>query len=279
MRSTFLRSDRRRSYGRPLAWGLGISILLHLILALFATRIWFPVRDHLGGGVQTDPRGGAAIPEMQAYRIRVLDGEAPTSPEERPVPPMVEEAPIRRPAPPEEEVAPVDARTGGGVGGEEATPPAASPRSPAERLRPGVVDPRLWQRAEAPPPPEKTDIEVARERVYARLQMLNDSLAADAAAASRATDWTFTDKDGKKWGVSPGKVHLGGVTIPLPFGFSPPPDQAREARDRAGKAAEIERQSDRARIRESFDEQVKRTREERDRARSAKRDSTKSGGT
>lgn len=150
--------------------------------------------------------------------------------------------------------------------------------APADRLQPGLVDPRLWERAEAPPVPEKSDFEKAKERVYARIEMLNDSAVADAAAASRATDWTFTDKDGKRWGVSPGKVHLGGVTLPLPFGFSPPPDQAKENRERAARAGEIKDHADRARVRGTFDEQVRSTRAERDRERAAKKDST-AGGT
>src|SRR5690606_22003545 len=109
---------------------------------------------------------------------------------------------------------------------------------------------------------------------------LNDSLAAESEAARRATDWTFTDKDGRKWGFSPGKVHLGGVTLPLPINLSAPPDKAREAREQASKAGEIDRQADRARIRRTFEEQVKATREERDRARSeARRDTAKAGGS
>jgi hypothetical protein len=151
-----------------------------------------------------------------------------------------------------------------------------------DRLQPELVDPRLWERAGAPPEPEKSDFERAKERVYARIEMLNDSLAAEGEAERRATDWTFTDKDGKKWGISPGmppKVHLGGKTVPLPFGFSPPPDQAKEARDRSRKLGEIRDHADRARVRGTFDEQVKATRAERDRSRSAPKDSTTTGGT
>ena len=36
-------------------------------------------------------------------------------------------------------------------------------------------------------------------------------------------DWTYTDEEGTRWGVSPGKIHLGDITIPMPFGFGAPP--------------------------------------------------------
>lgn len=216
---------------------------------------------------------------MQALNLRVTDEAAATTPEEVPEAPPVERRPVQRtpmqevPATPAQPKAEVGERAGEPEGREQALPSAA------DRLRPGLVDPRLWERPDAPPPPVKTDLDRARERVYARLNMINDSLAAEGAAASRATDWTFTDKDGKKWGVSPGKVHLGGVTLPLPFGFSPPPDQAKANRERASRAGEIKDHADRARVRGTFEEQAKATRAERDRERAAKRDSSTAGGT
>ncbi len=216
---------------------------------------------------------------MQAYRLRITDEAASDSPAEVPELPEEERTPPRRAVTPVEPTTPrVDTR-GSGVGEPQAEPVAPDTRTPAERLRPGLVDPRLWERAGAPPEPEKSDFDRARERVYARIEMLNDSLAAEGEATRRATDWTFTDKDGKKWGVSPGKVHLGGVTLPLPLNLSGPPDKAKEARDRAAKGAEIDRQADRARVRGTLEEQIKTTREQRDRARTEKKDTTTAGGT
>lgn len=268
----------RRAQDRTLAWGLGISAALHLLLLIFASRTWIPVRSAAAGGEPVAGPAGAALPEMQAYRLHITEDAVPLTAEEPPEITEADRIPLRRtPTPVEPSTTPVDPQ-GRGVGATqaEATAPV---RTPAERLQPELVDPRLWERAEAPPPPEKTDFEVARERVYARIDALNDSLAAEGEATRRATDWTYTDKDGKKWGVSPGQVHLGGISVPLPFGFSAPPDQAKEARDRAAKAGEIGHQADRARVRGTFDEQAKATRAERDRARAAQRDSTKAGGT
>jgi hypothetical protein len=213
---------------------------------------------------------------MHAYRIRITDDPAPTTQEERPELPEPDRIPARQPVVPTERTTrPEETRPGDPEG---ARPDATTPAlSPAERLQPELVDPRLWERAEAPPPPEKTDFEIARDRVYARIDALNDSLAAEGEATRRATDWTYTDKDGKKWGISPGKVHLGGISLPLPIGFSPPPDKAKEERDRAAKAGEIGRQADRARVRGTFEDQARATRAERDRARAAQRDTTKGG--
>ena len=60
-----------------------------------------------------------------------------------------------------------------------------------------------------------------RLRFLARLEVLNDSAAAAAEAAAEATDWTYTDEEGRRWGISPGKLHLGDLTLPLPsFGTS-----------------------------------------------------------
>jgi hypothetical protein len=264
-----------------MAWGLGVSALLHLLLLLFAARTWIPVRPHGGGGEPAARQVSPALPEMRAYRIQIGADTEPEATIETPELPD-DERPIQRRTPtPVEPATPVAERPEGAAGGVERERDAAPSRSPAERLRPGLVDPRLWERAGAPPEPEKSELDMARERVYARIEALNDSLAAEGELARRATDWTFTDKDGKKWGVSSGhppKAHLGGVTLPLPFGFSAPPDQAKEARDRAAKAGEISDHAGRARTRGVIQDQIRATREQRDRDRAAKKDSTNTGG-
>jgi hypothetical protein len=71
-----------------------------------------------------------------------------------------------------------------------------------------------------------------------------DSIEAAEAAGRRATDWTYTDAQGRRWGVSPGQIHLGGITIPLPFGFSGP--RTADASRRAMEDAQIAAQADRA---------------------------------
>lgn len=247
------------SHRRAVAWGLGISVALHLLFFLISTKIWFSVPE-FGPMGQVAPRPEPGGRVMQAVEIAVSteavpEEEEPPPPQNQPVTPRPTTSP-RRTFP--------DAVSEG-----DAAP--ADTRSPADLLRPQMGDPRLWIRPGAPEEPEKTDIERVRERVYSRIEALNDSLGAVAAAAERATDWTVTDKDGNKWGVSPGKIHLGGKTLPLPFGFSAPPEKQQEGRDRARKDAEVDRQSDRARIRESFEDRNKAIRERKDRERAEKK--------
>jgi hypothetical protein len=73
-----------------------------------------------------------------------------------------------------------------------------------------------------------TEQEQLRLLLAMRIEAMADSAATLEEAARRATDWTYTDSEGKRWGVSPGMVHLGDITIPMPFGFSAPPG-SREA--------------------------------------------------
>lgn len=269
---------QRPRRGRPLAWGLGVSIVVHLLILLFAARTWLPVRKPAAAGT-SGRQAARTLPEMQALRIRITSEATPSEPTSAPPEPVERERvpPRRTPAtemPREQAPAPTRAGERGGQAERGDT------RTPAERIRPEYVDPRLWERPGAPAEPEKSDFDRARERVYARIEALNDSLAAEGEAARRATDWTITDKDGKKWGISPDGVHLGGVRLPIPIRASGPPDKAKEARDRAGKAAEIDRQADGARIRGTINDQIKATREQKDRERTqARRDTTKAGGT
>ena len=67
--------------------------------------------------------------------------------------------------------------------------------------------------------------------------------------------------------MSPGKLHLGGVSIPLPFGFGPPPDYDGEGARRAFEAADIDRAAGDRAVRESWRERVRVMRERREQQR------------
>ncbi len=136
-----------------------------------------------------------------------------------------EEEDVMEILPPEEEPdpelppAPVPAAPAEGDPGEvadslqvEGPPPAA------ERLRPQGKDLRLW----APPDPELnrlTEEEIMTLRLMSALESMADSAAMAEELARRARDWTYTDEEGRRWGFSPGKIHLGDVTLPNPFTF------------------------------------------------------------
>ena len=130
-----------------------------------------------------------------------------------------------------------------------------------EALRPRLLDPRLRPgNLDA----LRTDHERAALRAYARIHALNDSILAEIERGQRGTDWTWTDEEGRRWGLSPGKLHLGGVEIPLPA-FSPTADQ----RERYREWAEIRAQADQGAIDETFVDRVEAIRERRDAEREA----------
>ena len=140
-------------------------------------------------------------------------------------------------------------------------------RTLTDRLAP-PADPVLFGRPELTPP---TGIETVRERVAGTLKTYNDSVSAALAAAEKATDWTVKDKDGKRWGVSPGKLHLGDITLPLPLAFNTPPGRRDEVAARNRSYNEIENQAMRAQLKDSFEERVKAIRDRKDRERAEKR--------
>ena len=135
----------------------------------------------------------------------------------------------------------------------------------AERLRPQAGDLRLW----APVDPERarlTDEQIMRLWLLAELEAAGDSMALAEELARRGLDWTHTDAEGRKWGVSPGKLHLGDLTLPLPFAFSAPPGKAEQARDRMWEWDAIERGAASGEILRTLrerDEQIRRRMESR----------------
>ncbi|MFW5947301.1 MAG: hypothetical protein ACOCUW_02305, partial [Gemmatimonadota bacterium] len=105
-------------------------------------------------------------------------------------------------------------------------------------------------------------------RIGAVVELLGDSALAEADAALRARDWTVEDADGGRWGISPGQLHLGKLTLPLPIWF--PVDPERTFEDQ--RWLELDQQFERARILDSFQERVRAIRERRDRERSEGQD-------
>jgi hypothetical protein len=146
-----------------------------------------------------------------------------------------------------------------------ATAARTETRTAAERLAPRVVDRRLWRPVVVlPREPTLSDVQ---DRIELAIEMLSDSALAEAERAMRARDWTVEDASGGRWGISPGALHLGSVTLPLPIFF--PADMEQEARNAYWR--EVEHQMDRAEFLQSFDARVKAIRERRDRERAERR--------
>ncbi|HKJ93712.1 MAG TPA: hypothetical protein VJ957_11105 [Longimicrobiales bacterium] len=233
---------RRIDPDRALGIGIVVSVLLHALLFVLFSRVFLVPTPALSPGRLPPQR--TRLPGMQVLNITPTQN-APTVPQA---------APQRQPIPKPEAQPRPQARPP-----QQAAPPRSAegrpPLSPAERLRPTMGDARLWAPVQVPAAGEEApNIEDVKARIAARLQLLNDSALAAAEAAAKATDWTFTDKNGEKWGITPGKLHLGKITLPLPLALPPPTGDAGK---READWAAIRDQAAREAARENFKDRVK----------------------
>lgn len=247
-----------------LALGLGISLVLHVVGILLYSVLLGPGSS--GGPLDADRREATrpdGIEVVQVTEVPEDDLERPPEPEERPRPvPAV-------PTPPPEATPEGDPEAG--ARGETEEP--ADGLGAADRVRATRADARL----RAPLPEDVVGLseeQIAQLELLWALEELNDSAAAIAAAARRATDWTYTDGEGRRWGFSPGKIHLGGITLPMPsFGGPYDPDAWK-----GSIQADLERAAGSSEARLSQEERAKAIRERRDRERRERADTTSGGG-
>lgn len=252
------RSDR---YRRTLFWAYGLSALLHVLVLIVYPRLF--------SGLPETTLPGASAAEFQLQGIELLNlvevAADPAAPEPEPEP-ETERMPVPVQPAPRLLTPPAEARATERATPRTDTEPA---RTAAERLQPSTNDARLWQ----PIPDEIVALspeQRAENLLYGRLQALNDSAAAAALRAARMTDWTYTDDEGNRWGVSPGKLHLGPVTLPLPFAFGLPAGASDDLLRGFAQDAEIRRAAGLLGVDESLEERneaIRRRAEERRRAR------------
>ena len=234
--------------------GLIASALLHLVAFLLFR---FEAETY---GPAPAPRVSQPDGTRIVQVVALPDGVEPASP----LPDREPPATAPRPTQPE----PVGRVT-------ETPPPAARDVGTLrDRIAPRAVDPRLRAAPDPLLPPVPSDAEIARGRLYARLGAYNDSTLIAAEAAARATDWTTTDANGNKWGVSPGKLHLGSLTLPLPISFSPPPGRRDELNGRVRNFNESEYQAGRWVGDNTLKDQIRAIRARKQ----AERDSTRRSG-
>jgi hypothetical protein len=242
--------DRHRRYRRAVAAGVAISVIAHVLLVRlspllirYLEQVTFvvPVRP-----IEVRPEG------MQALDVQIVE-----TPE---VPPETQPEPEPQPEPP--------------VVADEFEGEAVPSLTVAERLRPRVGDWRLWivppiePRRDLPPEEQLADV---RSRLYAEIEAWNDSIAREMGIAAENLDWTVGE-EGNKWGVSPGRLHLGPVTLPLPFAFAPDPAQARLYEDMIDDYNAIRRQAGDQAIRDSQDDRIRAIREREQAKREAEKD-------
>jgi hypothetical protein len=140
-----------------------------------------------------------------------------------------------------------------------AAPDPVDPTSVRDRLRYRLNAPQVWR-----PPSAEIAVDepspqaIVAQRIASQLGEFNDSVAAEAAAAARALDWTTTDADGNRWGVSPGAIHLGGITIPIGnTAFAVAAGRREEFAGRVRSWNEIQDQAVREEARGEFKDRVK----------------------
>jgi hypothetical protein len=176
----------------------------------------------------------------------------------------------------------VGAEAGGAAGGDagESGGQAGGGGSVSDRLRPGYRDPRLYvdQKIEQLKEVDtRSDIQKYRERLQAAIQASNDSAWAQGSHPN--TDWTKTDRNGRKWGVDEKGVYLGGIRIPkalVPTPRATGTNKELEAeRQRQKQHDEIQRQEDAAARKKAQDEAIKETRARKE----AEREKGADGGT
>jgi hypothetical protein len=140
-----------------------------------------------------------------------------------------------------------------------------------------MVDPRLWA------PVERlgidlTDEERAELLLNGMIRSWNDSMAIALALSNRATDWTYTDGEGRRWGLSPGRLHLGDFSIPLPFSFGGSMEQTMLRRRELEELEWIRQDLQRARIQGEIQEVwVERARAIRERVEAERREASQAG--
>ncbi len=245
--------QRRLGLGsrRVVLAAFGISAALHLLLILVYPFLMRPDE------AQPTPFPLPALPELRSgMEVVILTQVAPDEDPERPEDP--EELEAIAPAP----VAPTTPDLEGIEG-----PILIAPGPTAvERLRPDLRDERVWA------PLARETVELSLEQrldldLAARILQFQDSVEAAIAAGEAASDWTYTDSEGKRWGVSPGQIHLGDITLPLPFNFGTSPGKLEEQRALLAVWESMQRQAARAVIEDSWKNRAQAIRARRDRER------------
>lgn len=222
------RRDRPSMKG-PLRTGLMVSAFLHVLFVLVYP---FFAPPDVPGVIVAEPTTGDVQPVgMQVVQVVEIpdDQFVEPLPEQEETPELQVEEQIR-------------AEPGVEVPAVEPGEPAPPRRRAVEVLAPQAEDSAIWRRVD-PELAELTDIEEARLRLRWAASDWNAARDAEARAAEDALDWTHTDDEGNRWGVSPGKIHLGKVALPLPFGFgnargtNPNAERARFQADEIDRAA------------------------------------------
>lgn len=256
------REARERRYRRAIRVALLASAVLHVLLLWSASSVRLRAVRYALPPVEIVP-----APEGLVV-VDVAPGEPGAEAEEpRPEPVSPEAAP-----PPEPDLEVVDlseTEVPGAPGDPSVDAPGGPPEEAeepgmtnAERLTIRFSDARIWFNPRNPYLYGQRLARFARadSAVRAILRDWLDSLSLSEEERRRATDWTF-EKDGERWGISPEGLHLGEITIPIPFGFAPTGPRRREFEQALRDLREIQLQNLRLELEEMAEERRREMRE------------------
>jgi hypothetical protein len=156
------------------------------------------------------------------------------------------------------------------------TGPLASGRGPVRGIQPGYSDPRIWVEPPVVSAPALEGEEKLDSAITSRITAYRDSVATYAYQPNKfeRADWTYTTKDGKKYGIDPQFIRLGRVSIPtallglLPFNQAQANPIALDRQRRLDQMrGEILLQAQQAMNEEEFRRAVKQIRERKERER------------
>lgn len=289
--------SRPRDARPPLLTGrtIGVSLVIHLLLVIAVLLAPRPevrrvVRVDTGGhgpaesveylsvgewgGMATDPSASlpepAPITDATGITAAAVDSAMRSLPSDVVFPTRV---PTGIPQPAGGGVLPGAAPgvSGGVPGGQGTQPGGTGPRrSGPAGMGPELGDPRLVVQPTAVPERIPTDEERYQEHFAGRIRALNDSIAGEAERRRRATDWTLTDRNGRKWGINERGPVVGGRNVPLPVPI-PVPRSARDREDEARRERDqrrdIDRQADQTERERYLRERGRAIRERNDRER------------
>lgn len=222
------------------------SVLIHVLFLWTSSELRVRPAPYALPTVETVPAPeGLVVVEVAPRELEAQPEEPhpePSSPEATP-PPEAEPERVEAPE--------TDVTAAPGVAGAEepGAPPSAGEEEEegltnAERLTVRFSDARLWFDPRDPFLYGDRLERFARadSAVRAILREWLDSLALSDEQRRRAMDWTI-EKDGERWGISPEGLHLGNITIPIPFGFAPTGPKRREFEQAIRDLREIELQN------------------------------------
>jgi len=195
------------AYRRALRGGLVASVVAHVL------ALWTPAREAAptGGGGAAAAAHATPFVGLRVVRLRehrpAADASGPVSSRE----PVVAPSPARRAPREGPAVIPGPGAAARTLGASPSSPGSEPPRRAADALGPALGDGRLWARREGAPARDW-----AREEFVLAWRIVREMRA--SAQRPRATPGMsrWVGGGGRAgWGVSPGRLRLGSVTVPV----------------------------------------------------------------